>query len=193
MCEKVNEEIGGESGIRTHGHLRTAGFQDRFLQPLGHLSTGKVIRALSTLSIIAYIAPVVNTILAGGVSTHGFYWVEGVQGGFASEGTPAGAGLCARPFPPNDTGLPADKPEESEPVGPSAQEAAHGDGPDAGPRFSARKAAVSAPAAGKVRYGLPQTSSAKGPHFRTASSRNRRRASVWVNSGMPSPSSTGAI
>ena len=59
--------------------------------------------------------------------------------------------------------------------------------------FSARKAAVPAPAAGKVRYGLPQTSSAKGPHFRTASSRNRRRASVWVNSGMPSPSSTGAI
>ena len=31
-------EIGGESGIRTHGDLRLAGFQDRFLQPLGHLS-----------------------------------------------------------------------------------------------------------------------------------------------------------
>ena len=29
---------GGESGIRTHGDLRLAGFQDRFLQPLGHLS-----------------------------------------------------------------------------------------------------------------------------------------------------------
>ena len=31
-------KIGGESGIRTHGDLRLAGFQDRFLQPLGHLS-----------------------------------------------------------------------------------------------------------------------------------------------------------
>ena len=29
---------GGESGIRTHGCLRIAGFQDRFLKPLGHLS-----------------------------------------------------------------------------------------------------------------------------------------------------------
>ena len=34
-------KFGGESGIRTHGHLRAAGFQDRFLQPLGHLSTWK--------------------------------------------------------------------------------------------------------------------------------------------------------
>ena len=33
-------EIGGESGIRTHGDLRLAGFQDRFLKPLGHLSIG---------------------------------------------------------------------------------------------------------------------------------------------------------
>lgn len=33
------ERGGGESGIRTHGRLRVAGFQDRFLQPLGHLST----------------------------------------------------------------------------------------------------------------------------------------------------------
>ena len=31
-------EIGGESGIRTHGWLPIAGFQDRCLQPLGHLS-----------------------------------------------------------------------------------------------------------------------------------------------------------
>ncbi len=30
---------GGESGIRTHGCLRIAGFQDRFLKPLGHLSS----------------------------------------------------------------------------------------------------------------------------------------------------------
>ena len=29
---------GGESGIRTHGRFHVAGFQDRFLQPLGHLS-----------------------------------------------------------------------------------------------------------------------------------------------------------
>ena len=29
---------GGESGIRTHGELPHAGFQDRYLQPLGHLS-----------------------------------------------------------------------------------------------------------------------------------------------------------
>ena len=29
---------GGESGIRTHGTLPHAGFQDRCLQPLGHLS-----------------------------------------------------------------------------------------------------------------------------------------------------------
>ena len=30
--------FGGESGIRTHGCFRIAGFQDRCLQPLGHLS-----------------------------------------------------------------------------------------------------------------------------------------------------------
>ena len=30
--------IGGESGIRTHGCFHIAGFQDRCLQPLGHLS-----------------------------------------------------------------------------------------------------------------------------------------------------------
>ena len=33
------EKCGGESGIRTHGCFHIAGFQDRFLQPLGHLST----------------------------------------------------------------------------------------------------------------------------------------------------------
>ena len=38
---KNGEGIGGESGIRTHGHLRAAGFQDRFLQPLGHLSVNR--------------------------------------------------------------------------------------------------------------------------------------------------------
>tara|TARA_B100000029_G_scaffold304013_1_gene296854 strand:+ start:630 stop:953 length:324 start_codon:yes stop_codon:yes gene_type:complete len=32
---KIN---GGESGIRTHGAFRLAGFQDQSLQPLGHLS-----------------------------------------------------------------------------------------------------------------------------------------------------------
>ncbi len=31
-------EYGGESGIRTHEGLHPAGFQDRCLQPLGHLS-----------------------------------------------------------------------------------------------------------------------------------------------------------
>ena len=30
--------FGGESGIRTHGCFHIAGFQDRFLKPLGHLS-----------------------------------------------------------------------------------------------------------------------------------------------------------
>ena len=30
--------VGGESGIRTHGCSHIAGFQDRCLQPLGHLS-----------------------------------------------------------------------------------------------------------------------------------------------------------
>ena len=35
---------GGESGIRTHGTLPHAGFQDRYLQPLGHLS-----KTLSTI------------------------------------------------------------------------------------------------------------------------------------------------
>ncbi len=34
--------FGGESGIRTHGELPHAGFQDRYLQPLGHLSSGLV-------------------------------------------------------------------------------------------------------------------------------------------------------
>ena len=38
MIQNNQETIGGESGIRTHGRLRVAGFQDRFLQPLGHLS-----------------------------------------------------------------------------------------------------------------------------------------------------------
>lgn len=45
ICQVVRfvcgKKCGGESGIRTHGHLRVAGFQDRFLQPLGHLSIGK--------------------------------------------------------------------------------------------------------------------------------------------------------
>ena len=31
-------EIGGESGIRTHGCFHIAGFQDRCFQPLSHLS-----------------------------------------------------------------------------------------------------------------------------------------------------------
>ena len=35
---QIHIKFGGESGIRTHGDLRLAGFQDRFLQPLGHLS-----------------------------------------------------------------------------------------------------------------------------------------------------------
>ena len=32
------DQVGGESGIRTHGCFHIAGFQDRCLQPLGHLS-----------------------------------------------------------------------------------------------------------------------------------------------------------
>ena len=39
--------LGGEGGIRTLGELPHAGFQDRYLQPLGHLSV--------TLSSITYI------------------------------------------------------------------------------------------------------------------------------------------
>ena len=35
---KVAMRRGGESGIRTHGGFTLAGFQDRFLKPLGHLS-----------------------------------------------------------------------------------------------------------------------------------------------------------
>lgn len=31
---------GGEGGIRTLGTLPHAGFQDRYLKPLGHLSVG---------------------------------------------------------------------------------------------------------------------------------------------------------
>ena len=54
-------KIGGESGIRTHGHLRAAGFQDRFLQPLGHLSTGRR-RLLNPSGIIAYLTPVCQQI-----------------------------------------------------------------------------------------------------------------------------------
>ncbi len=36
-----NKNNGGEGGIRTHGgRLTLTGFQDRHLQPLGHLSAG---------------------------------------------------------------------------------------------------------------------------------------------------------
>ena len=45
---------GGESGIRTHGRLHVAGFQDRFLQPLGHLSIMKAVRRLNTFDMIPY-------------------------------------------------------------------------------------------------------------------------------------------
>ncbi len=44
---------GGESGIRTHGCSRIAGFQDRFLKPLGHLSQS-VSGAVSMLPRHAY-------------------------------------------------------------------------------------------------------------------------------------------
>ena len=37
-CAYYSLKNGGESGIRTHGCLHIAGFQDRFLKPLGHLS-----------------------------------------------------------------------------------------------------------------------------------------------------------
>ena len=37
-CTYYSLKNGGESGIRTHGCLHIAGFQDRFLKPLGHLS-----------------------------------------------------------------------------------------------------------------------------------------------------------
>ncbi len=33
-----NKLFGGEGGIRTHGTFRFAGFQDQYLQPLGHLT-----------------------------------------------------------------------------------------------------------------------------------------------------------
>ena len=52
-------EIGGESGIRTHGDLRLAGFQDRFLKPLGHLSISVAgSPALKRLVSLPYPAPV---------------------------------------------------------------------------------------------------------------------------------------
>ena len=35
----VRQRVGGESGIRTHGCLHIAGFQDRCLKPLDHLSS----------------------------------------------------------------------------------------------------------------------------------------------------------
>ena len=41
VTHRVQKIIGGKGGIRTHGLLRVAGFQDRFLQPLGHLSTNR--------------------------------------------------------------------------------------------------------------------------------------------------------
>jgi hypothetical protein len=34
------QQNGGQGGIRTHGELPHAGFQDRCLKPLGHLSAG---------------------------------------------------------------------------------------------------------------------------------------------------------
>ena len=50
----VKLKVGGESGIRTHGRLHVAGFQDRFLQPLGHLSMVKAVRRLNTFDMIPY-------------------------------------------------------------------------------------------------------------------------------------------
>src|SRR3954452_3632483 len=36
------EEPGGWGGIRTHGRLHVAGFEDRCLKPLGHPSTSRI-------------------------------------------------------------------------------------------------------------------------------------------------------
>ena len=47
---------GGESGIRTHGCSRIAGFQDRFLKPLGHLSQS----VLGTFCILPHYLGLVN-------------------------------------------------------------------------------------------------------------------------------------
>ena len=59
MHDELGKRCGGESGIRTHGGLRLAGFQDRFLQPLGHLSTGeKIGPTAGHLKIILYQLPV---------------------------------------------------------------------------------------------------------------------------------------
>ena len=55
------KKCGGESGIRTNGHLRVAGFQDRFLQPLGHLS---ITGGCPPLEHLWY-----NSISSGGLST----------------------------------------------------------------------------------------------------------------------------
>ena len=57
--------VGGESGIRTHERLRVAGFQDRFLQPLGHLSISGLPSALqNTCSILAHFPPACQSISA---------------------------------------------------------------------------------------------------------------------------------
>ena len=50
----MGTSAGGESGIRTHGDLRLAGFQDRFLQPLGHLSIAERRLVLNTCSMIPH-------------------------------------------------------------------------------------------------------------------------------------------
>ena len=38
MYKNLRKKNGGEGGIRTHGTFPYNGFQDRHLQPLGHLS-----------------------------------------------------------------------------------------------------------------------------------------------------------
>ena len=43
---------GGESGIRTHGCFHIAGFQDRFLKPLGHLSECNTSEALNNIRLL---------------------------------------------------------------------------------------------------------------------------------------------
>ena len=71
----LEQKCGGESGIRTHGCLRIAGFQDRFLQPLGHLSTSDL--RSSAKVIIPYFFPSVN--LSCAISS---IWMDG----WASQG-----------------------------------------------------------------------------------------------------------
>ena len=51
------KKSGGESGIRTHGCFHIAGFQDRFLRPLGHLSVSAALTYYHIALSLSIICP----------------------------------------------------------------------------------------------------------------------------------------